>query len=123
VRPAHPDFSARRIIRADDLRAFPPRAGRGEETVRRDLDFNRRLLPRFMPDPEEATPAPVECERGVALEEKFVKRSRFAPMEIFAGWTRAITQQAVISFHRSVQDALPIRVIIGNAAKSVWQPE
>ena len=38
-----------------------------------------------MPDPEETASAPVERERGVALEEKLGERSRLARMEIFAG--------------------------------------
>ena len=122
MRPAHPHLHSGRIIRADKLRAFPPRAGRGEKIVRRDVDFDRRLLPGFVPDPEKTT-APVECERGVALEEKFGERSGFARMEIFAGWTRAVTQQAVISFHRSTHGVLAIRMIIEDATKSVRQPE
>ena len=122
MRPAHPHFHAGRIIRADKLRALPPGAGRGEKVVRGDVNFDRRLFPEFMPDPEE-TAAPVECERGVALEQKFGQRSRFARMGIFAGWTRAVTQQAVISFHRSTHDALAIRVVIGDAAKSVRERE
>ena len=91
--------------------------------MRGNLHFDRYLFPGFMPDPEEAPSAPVQGERGVALEEKFGERSGFARMEIFAGWTRAITQQIVVGLHSPSHDAVAIRVIVGDAAKSVRQPE
>lgn len=82
MRAAHPHVHAWRIIRADKLRALPPRAGRGEKVVRQDIDFDRYLFPGCMPDAEE-TVATVERESGVTLEEKFGERSCFARTEIF----------------------------------------
>lgn len=76
-----------------------------------------------MPNPEETAPAPVPRERSVALEKEFGERSRFAWTEITAGWTRAITQQALIGFNSPAHDALVIRMLIADMAESVRQAE
>ena len=75
-----------------------------------------------MPDTKETAPV-VQRECGVAFEEKFGQRPRFARMEIFAESTRAITQQIVVGLHGPSHDAVAIRVIVRNAAETVRQPE
>jgi hypothetical protein len=122
VGPSHPHVHAGRIIRADEISVLPPGASRRQKIVRQDVDFDRDLPPRFMPDPEE-TAVPVERERRVALEEKFGERSCFTGMELLAAWMRAIAQQAAIGRYGSTQAALAICVIIRDAAEAVGQAE
>src|SRR5438067_4561385 len=123
VRPAHPDFGAGGIIRADVFRGFPPRSGAGKKSVGGDFDFSRRMFPWRMPDAKEAGARSPLSEGRVAFEQELRERVRVGGREIGSGNFSFISEPPFRRVNEPAQPTATWRVLINEAPESIRQTE
>ena len=111
VRPTHPNIHARGIIRCDAIRVSPPRFSRPNQIIGHDLDVRRNLPPWFVPDAKESAAVPGLCERGIALEQKFIERFWRAASN-FICQRRAITERAINGFDAATTLMFMLEIIL-----------